>query len=1258
MNRLNPHLAAGLQTARPRRTSTTVLDSSRGSAPLFAGRKRHTGRQWCPWPLALLVLAVGLSSLPTALEAAVSVGPAPTGTGNQDFATTPAATEWSTFNPGGAPADFTTAAALDADVIANINATAVNAALGTTSTLSPSVSHNALARHNTGAAGQWLQTVPNNAVKYNVVMATLKNDSGKDLPGLEISYDFGLAMPAGATLVEEVPGYRVFYSTTGAPGSWKLVPGLSTGTTGRVTATVDLGTWAPGALLYLLWVDDDGSANRDNNATPGDEEGGYTIDNWVAVPTAPKKIVVFQQGLDGYTGAVDTELRGGRGDEEFSTATLLNPDGSDDGGEVHSLLRFENLFGTGPGQIPPGKLIQAVTLTLNIADAGSLVNIHRVNKAWAANVTWNQFDPVSLDGILSGTAGSRAADDTEAVFTPEASIPASTTGVLVLDLSPATVQAWADGAPNYGWALVPTGTDGVDISSAESASVESRPKLTVTWGEPGEPLILPIKHTPFGFDILIEDGKGAGAKQVEQSTIKVMLDGVDVTTSSTISKAGSVTTVAYRAPSRFQARSEHVANISFTDNNVPPRPQNQDLPFQIVSYAVLPASVTVPEAEIDKSKAGFMWTVHQNNDDGAEGPLQANSNVRALQQLNGLIIQSSTGQPYPNTADPGFQGVALAPAPAPNPAWAAITFEIPGVINLSQTADELNGNFTPDLAMPGISGDLEGVAAEVFTYLELPAGLTVMGVNSDDGFVTTAGNASTARDALAGITVGEFDAGRGAADTIFYIVAEQAGFYAFRTLWEEGNGGANIEWFTVKPDGTKVLINDTANGGVKAYRAATSAVNPYVLAALPSSVPRLVNQPTRSLTVVLADGTNPVDANSVKLFLNGQTISPTVTRQGKNVIAAYRAAELQIPSVVNTGKVEFKDSTGAYSRSSEWSFRNFKNIVLPAPTILENFDSTAEGEVPAGWTRWNFTDCSGAYCTTPGLEVTDFDSDSYKDWLVVSEANLQSLKPGAFNVPAGQFVNGVELTTLIQGNLLYAESDTRDGDQVQFVTTKAFDLSAFTRKAVLSFHCIYEQNQDSIGAVEYSINDGATWRPVAYFLEPPDIVLNPDGSVDGVRTMNNPNADTASWVENGVTKGDTYGALIAAPITDAIGAYIEPRLNDDDTEGKRPEVYYLPDAAGQSKVKLRFAQGGTGSWYFGVDNLGWYDVDVSLPTPSESAKFNTVTLQGGNITISWTGAGTLEQAEAITGPWTTAASQSNPQTVSPTGGARFYRVKQ
>lgn len=58
------------------------------------------------------------------------------------------------------------------------------------------------------------------------------------------------------------------------------------------------------------------------------------------------------------------------------------------------------------------------------------------------------------------------------------------------------------------------------------------------------------------------------------------------------------------------------------------------------------------------------------------------------------------------------------------------------------------------------------------------------------------------------------------------------------------------------------------------------------------------------------------------------------------------------------------------------------------------------------------------------------------------------------------------------------------------------------------------------------------------------------------------------------------------------------------------------------------------------------------------AMFAAPTLVGGQVQISWSGSGTLQEAPSLTGPWTTAASQANPQNVTPSGAMKFYRIRQ
>jgi hypothetical protein len=734
-----------------------------------------------------------------------------------------------------------------------------------------------------------------------------------------------------------------------------------------------------------------------------------------------------------------------------------------------------------------------------------------------------------------------------------------------------------------------------------------------------------------------------GLNAVAANSIKLTVGGTEV--SPNISKVGSDTTVSYTFTSPLPTGAT-TATLVYGNNATP-----QALFTNTWSFTVAPYVTLTPDLKVaaDTAKPGFTWKLFANVAN------TVNNNNRTEAALAGLLVDD-TGTPLPNLADPNAQGVAIAAAAPANPANAPILFEVAGSLNLNPIGGGSGGSFPNDEQMPGlpaVDGSTDGIAAEALTFLELPAGLTTMGVNSDDGFKTTAGKVP--QDQLSGIVVGEFDGPRGPTDTIFYLNVQEAGTYAFRTTYENGAGGAGFEWFTVKADGTKVLVNDTANGGIRAYRAATVPTPAYVQYVSPQPAARQFNQPMSSLLIVLADGTTAVNDSSVQLKIDGKAVTPSKSRQGNTLKLTYTPTGIQFPADPHPAQLTFADTAGTTVDRS-WNFMNLINVVLPAPAILETFDSYTEGSVPTGWAETNFT-ATG----TAGLDLDNLESDSYKGWVVVSKERLSALKGRIFDGPApNQFSNGVPVTELSSGNLLYAESDVRGGSQVQFLYTTPYNLSQLTNVAI-GFGSLYEQNQDNLGAIEYSIDGGRSWLPAVYYLDfvdgGGDIKLNPDGSVDAVKTFTAANGDTAVWTDNGVSKGGNYGDGILAPITQELGRFIAPRQNDSRTDGKRFEIYRLERAGKQADVRLRFSQIGTGSWYFGIDNLGFYDV----PTPPPSGQVVTPVLTatkgtGNTLTISWTGQGTLLESASVNGPWTAASSQANPQTITATGSGKFYRV--
>ena len=81
------------------------------------------------------------------------------------------------------------------------------------------------------------------------------------------------------------------------------------------------------------------------------------------------------------------------------------------------------------------------------------------------------------------------------------------------------------------------------------------------------------------------------------------------------------------------------------------------------------------------------------------------------------------------------------------------------------------------------------------------------------------------------------------------------------------------------------------------------------------------------------------------------------------------------------------------------------------------------------------------------------------------------------------------MTNLAEGRFLMANSGYREGSQVQYLWSGDFDLTGKTN-IHLSYHSLWEQNQDNFGAVEYSVDGGANWLPIVYMLDTPDVITS------------------------------------------------------------------------------------------------------------------------------------------------------------------------
>jgi len=188
------------------------------------------------------------------------------------------------------------------------------------------------------------------------------------------------------------------------------------------------------------------------------------IDTTIPVPQR----LTFQHGVDGYTGTVDTFLQEHRRSSRNNALATLLKVGTDDpvgsGNDVQTLLRFDNLFGDGDGQIPDGITVVTATLQLQVTNPGDAMQLHRMLQDWSDSARWRN----------SG-AGIQANDD-EAVSTANADSGLVSSGRLSIDVK-SSLEAWvSDPAANLGWVLLSTVGDGVIFDSAEGTTP---PRLVV-----------------------------------------------------------------------------------------------------------------------------------------------------------------------------------------------------------------------------------------------------------------------------------------------------------------------------------------------------------------------------------------------------------------------------------------------------------------------------------------------------------------------------------------------------------------------------------------------------------------------------------------------------------------------------------------------------------------------------------------------------------------------------------------------------------
>jgi hypothetical protein len=490
-------------------------------------------------------------------------------------------------------------------------------------------------------------------------------------------------------------------------------------------------------------------------------------------------------------------------------------------------------------------------------------------------------------------------------------------------------------------------------------------------------------YAPWGLSFQVVTGDPRG---IAPSGITVVLNGTDITSSLTIGGTPQNRSVTYAG---LVPNTDYAGVITVRD----PGGQQTVVNFSFDTQPAfaLPKEFSFPTTAAVSSAPGMRARIVQAND----SPVLPNTAERAEAQLAGTLIDPATGEPHVNLATPSSDN----PDGSYNQQIINWNVEAMG-------AGAESGNFQaptfPDEYIPGTVHNLN-VAAEVLTYLQLSPGRYVMGVNSDDGFVVSSGIHH--RDVLAA-SLGRFDGGRGASDTLFQFDVVEAGLYPFRLLYYQGGGQGGLEWFTVDPmTQEKILINNSADArSVRAWRQISLPERPYIASVQPSPGARDVEVDS-SITVTIQDTDAQVQQSSVQMTINGQNVSPQVNKAGGVTTVTFTPAQKFAGDTLHTVALSYQDSA-SNQRSATFSFttRFVPPIVSkPAKIVWVSFHA-GDDEPSAAATTAGFTQAPDVEYTellkAAGHEVTRYVTSATPD---VAFLNTFDLVIISRSVPSGNY---------------------------------------------------------------------------------------------------------------------------------------------------------------------------------------------------------------------------------------------------------------
>ncbi len=518
------------------------------------------------------------------------------------------------------------------------------------------------------------------------------------------------------------------------------------------------------------------------------------------------------------------------------------------------------------------------------------------------------------------------------------------------------------------------------------------------------------------------------------------------------------------------------------------------------------------------------------------------------------------------------------------------------LVNYMQTAATA-GYFAGDVAFPyvdlGVTPDPNNMAMELTTYLELTPGIHRFGVRSDDGFRVASGPAFSRMD----LVLGQLNAGRGdglpGGATEFEVLVEAAGVYPIRLIWCEGAGGASLEFYSVNRTTWERTLIND--------RSNAQSVKAYL------SRPAVVFLPTVAITSPADKQVFPDAPATITINATAAVTDSTITvveffagatKIGEDTTAPY---SIVWANAARGGYALTAKATAATGLSTVSAPVNVSVDPLILDVVETGGDNEPTDTILAKWSGVTFA-ATVAGEPVPGIAVgAPYTVPLFGEDVPCFVDRNHQWNGATAALPLPSY--------LVGGEYIMSGNDNRDNFLQMDITL-------------------------SEPAIVYMLVDTRLSDGVAD--DPPEAGLPLDQWL-GMAWLN-----TEGFVP--VLNGLNRAGNMAWP--DEVGY-------DEGADGVGPGVGINTYAS----IYKKEVPAGTFSIYQ-ADNSGrnMYGVVIKRPVTEPPVLAKPI-LSNGQITITWTGGGKLQQAPAVTGSW--ADVPGNPQgtvTLPASGAAGFFRV--